>query len=71
MTPNQLADAARNLAHGLGIPVYIRDGRLYQHGPSLAFLRPSDTHPTVTFPPRGGGFGMTISLMFIARFMRR
>ena len=53
MPPNQLADAARNLAHGLGIPVYIRDGRLYQHGPRLAFLRPSDTHPTVTCPSEG------------------
>jgi hypothetical protein len=29
MTPDQLRGAARNLAHGLGIPVYIRDGRIY------------------------------------------
>ena len=41
MTPNQRASAARNLAHGLGIPVYIRDGRIYQHGPGLAFLPPN------------------------------
>jgi hypothetical protein len=41
MTPNQLASAARNLAHGLGIPVYVRDGRIYQNGPGLAFLPPN------------------------------
>src|SRR5215831_7918874 len=40
MTPDQLAGAARNLAHGLGIPVYIRDGRIYQNGPGVAFLPP-------------------------------
>jgi hypothetical protein len=32
MTPEELTGAARNLAHGLGIPVYIRDGRIYQQG---------------------------------------
>ena len=41
MTPNQLASAARNLAYGLGIPVYVRDGRIYQAGPGLAFLPPN------------------------------
>ena len=41
MTPNQLRRAARNLAYGLGIPVYIRDGRIYQDGPGLAFLPPN------------------------------
>jgi hypothetical protein len=41
MTPNQLRGAARNLAYGLGIPVYIRDGRIYQDGPGLAFLPPN------------------------------
>ena len=41
MTPDQLHNAARNLAYGLGIPVYIRDGRIYQNGPGLAFLPPS------------------------------
>src|ERR1700746_2380588 len=43
MTPDQLTGAARNLAHGLGIPVYIRDGRIYQQGPGVAFLPPSGT----------------------------
>ena len=38
MTPDQLRGAARNLARGLGIPFYIRDGRIYQDGPGLAFL---------------------------------
>jgi hypothetical protein len=51
MTPDQLSGAARNLAHGLGIPVYIRDGRIYQHGPGLAFLPPSGTRPTVADDP--------------------
>ena len=41
MTPDQLRGAARNLAYGLGIPVYIRDGRIYQDGPGLAFLPPN------------------------------
>ena len=41
MTPNQLEGAARNLAHGLGIAVYIRDGRIYQHGPGVEFLPPN------------------------------
>ena len=45
MTPDQLTGAARNLAHGLGIPIYIRDGRIYQHGPGLMFLPPGATHP--------------------------
>jgi len=46
MTPDQLRGAARNLAHGLGIPVYIRDGRIYQQGPGLAFLPPNGIGPT-------------------------
>ena len=41
MTPDQLRGAARNLAYGLGIPVYIRDGRICQDGPGLAFLPPN------------------------------
>ena len=41
MTSNQLRGAARNLAYGLGIPVYIRDGRICQDGPGLAFLPPN------------------------------
>jgi hypothetical protein len=51
MTPDQLADAARNLAYGLGIPVYIRDGRIYQNGPGLAFLPPSGIRQTISDAP--------------------
>jgi hypothetical protein len=51
MTPDQLAGAARNLAHGLGIPVYIRNGRIYQNGPGVAFLPPSGTGPPVEDSP--------------------
>ena len=51
MTPDELTAAARNLAHGLGIPVYIRDGRIYQHGPGLAFLPPGGARPTVAGAP--------------------
>jgi hypothetical protein len=54
MTPDELATAARNLAHGLGIAVYIRDGRIYQHGPGIEFLPPNDARPTpqgAPFPP--------------------
>ena len=51
MTPDQLSDAARNLAYGLGIPVYIRDGRIYQDGPGLVFLPPNRTRPTVANAP--------------------
>ena len=47
MTPDQLRGAARNLAHGLGIPVYIRDGRIYQQGPGIAFLPPNGAGPVV------------------------
>jgi hypothetical protein len=32
MTPDEITGAARNLAHGLGSPVYIRDGRIFQRG---------------------------------------
>ena len=42
----KLSIAARNLAHGLGIPVYIRDGRIYQHGPGIEFLPPEGDRPT-------------------------
>jgi hypothetical protein len=38
MTPEELTGAARNLADGLGIPVYIREGQIYQHGPGVEFL---------------------------------
>jgi hypothetical protein len=47
MTPDELTGAARKLAHSLGIPVYIRDGRIYQHGPGLEFLPPTGASPTV------------------------
>ena len=46
MTPDELAAAARNLAYGLGIAIYIRDGRIYQHGPGIEFLPPKDASPT-------------------------
>ena len=49
MTPDQLHGAARNLSRGLGIPVYIRDGRIYQDGPGLAFLPPNGD-PAVAAP---------------------
>jgi hypothetical protein len=51
MTPDEVTGAARNLAHGLGIPVYIRDGRIFQRGPGLAFLPPGSPRPTVTGAP--------------------
>jgi hypothetical protein len=51
MTPDELTGAARNLAHGLGIPVYIRDGRIYQQGPGLAFLPPGSVRPTEAGAP--------------------
>ena len=51
MTPDQLTGAARNLAHGLGIPIYIRDGRIYQHGPGLVFLPPNATQPAAVEAP--------------------
>jgi hypothetical protein len=47
MTPDQLRRAARNLAHGLGIPIYIRGGRIYQQGPGIAFLPPNGRRPAV------------------------
>jgi hypothetical protein len=47
MNPDELADAARKLAHALGIPVYIRDGRIYQHGPGREFLPPTSSRQTV------------------------
>ena len=50
MTPDQLRGAARNLAYGLGIPFYIRDDRIYQNGPGLAFLPPNGG-PAVTEVP--------------------
>ena len=51
MTPDELADAARNLAHALGITVYIRDGRIYQHGPGIEVLPPPGACPTAPGAP--------------------
>ena len=51
MTPDELTDAARNLAHALGITVYIRDGRIYQHGPGLEILPPPGACPTAPGAP--------------------
>ncbi len=45
MTPDELTDAAGKLAHSLGIRVYIRDGRIYQHGPGREFLPPTGAIP--------------------------
>jgi hypothetical protein len=42
MDPDELSNAARNLAYALGIPVYIRDGRIYQQGPGIEVLPPKD-----------------------------
>jgi len=47
ITPDELAHAARKLAHSLGIPVYIRDGRIYQNGPGREFLPSTGARPTV------------------------
>jgi hypothetical protein len=46
MTPEELTSAARSLAHGLGISVFIRDGQIYQKGPGIEFLPPKDDRPT-------------------------
>jgi hypothetical protein len=46
-TPAELAAAACRLAHSLGIPVYIRDGRIYQNGPGLEFLPSTGAGPTM------------------------
>jgi hypothetical protein len=51
MTPDELTEAARNLAHALGIPVYVRDGRIYQHGPGREFLPSPGARPTAPGAP--------------------
>ncbi len=51
MTSEELAGAARKLAHALGIRVYIRDGRIYQNGPGREFLPPEGARPTVADAP--------------------
>jgi len=40
MSPDELSNAARNLAYALCIAVYIRDGRIYQQGPGVEVLPP-------------------------------
>jgi hypothetical protein len=57
MTPDELTVAARKVADGLGIPVYVRDGRIYQHGPGIEFLPAKGALPTVSGGPftRTGG----------------
>ena len=55
MTPDELAHAARNLAHSLGIPVYIRNDRIYQHGPGVEFLPPDGVRSTVAGAPSFDG----------------
>jgi len=50
MNSDQLTGAARNLAYGLGIPIYIRDGRIYQHGPGLMFPPSATRAATVEAP---------------------
>ena len=47
VTPDELTAAARKLTHGLGIAVYIRDGRIYQSGPGIEVLPPKSARPTV------------------------
>jgi hypothetical protein len=51
MTPDELTGAARKLANGLGIPVYIRDGRIYQHGQGIEFVPSKGARPTVVAGP--------------------
>jgi len=78
MTPDQLRRAARNLAYGLGIPVYIRDGRIYQVGPGVAFLPPNGDpeaaevprdNGSLTMPKAFGLFLMGTSILWLARQM--
>ena len=78
MTPDQLRRAARNLAYGLGIPFYIRDGRIYQFGPGLVFLPPNgDTevaeipldNGSLTMPKAIGLFLMGTSTLWLAQQM--
>jgi hypothetical protein len=52
MTSDELTGAARKLAYALGIPVYIRDGRIYQNGPGIEFLPPKGARPIPLGAPR-------------------
>lgn len=40
-----LAQKARDMANGLGISVYIRDGRIWQHGPGIEIMPPKSAKP--------------------------
>ena len=51
MTPDELIGAARNLAYSLGISLYIRDGRIYQHGPGAEFLPSPGASPAAPKAP--------------------
>jgi hypothetical protein len=51
MTPDELTGAASKLADGRGIPVYIRDGRIYQHGPGIEFLPSKGAGPPALGDP--------------------
>jgi hypothetical protein len=51
MTPDELTGAARDLADGLGIPLYIRDGQIYQHGPGVEVLPRQGSCPTALGAP--------------------
>ncbi len=42
----ELEQKARDMAHGLGISVYIRDGRIWQHGPGLEIIPDKSAKPT-------------------------
>ncbi len=40
-----LEEKAREMAYGLGISVYIRDGRIWQHGPGQEIEPPPTAKP--------------------------
>jgi hypothetical protein len=47
-------EKARNLADGLGITVYIRDGRIYQHGPGTEIAPRGQAKPSPHGAPAMG-----------------
>ncbi len=42
----ELERKARDMAHGLGIPVYIRNGRIWQRGPGIEIIPDESAKPT-------------------------
>jgi hypothetical protein len=52
MTTEELTGAARKLAYSLGIPVYIRAGRICQNGPGIEFLPAKSARPIPLGTPR-------------------